>query len=183
MNFSKSFLIAIFFLLAVSIYSQKYKVKYGITAGWNYSNVYAIDEKGEPSGYLSNGGELYGGLALEKQITEKSYIMSGVAASYTYVITFVEISLFFKYNSFGKFSIIGGPKLYYIPDEQYNHSIYFKRRLGISGNLGIDYRIFKKLNIEGYYSKQFVKQFDDNILTFYNAKRDVCRIRLIYFLN
>ncbi|WP_294268916.1 outer membrane beta-barrel protein [uncultured Chryseobacterium sp.] len=183
MSFSKCYIIAWFSLLPILAYSQKYPLKYGITAGWNYSNINAVDEKGEPSGYLSNGGELYGGLILEKQISQKSYIQSGALVSYTYVITFIEIPLFYKYNFHKKFSIMGGPKLDYLPDEQYNHSIYFKRRFGVSVNLGLDYHIFKKFNIEGYYSKQLVKQFDDNILTFYDAKRDVYRIGITYFIN
>ncbi|WP_294283263.1 hypothetical protein [uncultured Chryseobacterium sp.] len=183
MNSSKSYLTALFLLIAAFTYSQKYPMKYGITAGWNYSNVNAVDEKGEPSGYLSNGGELYGGITLEKQVSQKSYIQSGALVSYTYVITFIEIPLFYKYNFYREFSVIGGPKLDYIPDEQYNHSIYFKRRLGVSANLGINYQIFKKFNIEGYYSKQFIKQYDDNILTFYGTKRDVYRVGITYFIN
>ncbi len=129
------------------------------------------------------GGELYGGITLEKQVSQKSYIQSGALVSYTYVITFIEIPLFYKYNFYREFSVIGGPKLDYIPDEQYNHSIYFKRRLGISANLGINYQIFKKFNLEGYYSRQFVKQYDDNILTFYGAKRDVYKVGITYFIN
>ncbi|GEN76240.1 PorT family protein [Chryseobacterium hagamense] len=181
MNFSKSSLIALFLLSAVFTYSQKYPLKYGIKAGWNFSNIYAIDEKGEPSGYLSNGGELYGGLVLEKQITKRSYLQSGALVSYSYVITFVEAPFFYKYNFYKKLSVIGGPKLDYIPDEQYNHSLYFKRRMGVSANFGVDFEIFKKINIEVYYSKQLVKQYDDNILTFYDAKRDVFRIGVAYY--
>ncbi len=69
-NIEGRFLNVLFFLFTIFTYSQKYPVKYGIKAGWNYSNVNAVDEKGEPSGYLSNGGELYGGITLEKQITK-----------------------------------------------------------------------------------------------------------------
>jgi len=165
----------------VLFFSQKYPVKFGIKAGWNYSNVNAIDEKGQPSGYLSNGGELYGGIALEKQISEKSYIQSGFIASYTYVITFLELPIFYKYNFYKNFSLFVGPKLDYIPDEQYNHSLYFKNRLGVSANLGIDYLISNHFTLEGYFSKQLVKQYDDNILTFYDAKRNIYRVGVTYY--
>jgi len=180
-SIEKFLLNALFSTLSIYTYSQNYPLKFGIKAGWNYSNVNAIDEKGEPSGYLSNGGELYGGIALEKQISEKSYIQSGFIASYTYVITFLELPIFYKYNFYKDFSVFIGPKLEYIPDEQYNHSLYFKRRLGASANLGIDYQISKHFIIEGYFSKQLVKQYDDNILTFYDAKRNVYRIGLAYY--
>lgn len=184
-NIEKLFLNVLFLLSPFLCFSQgqDHPLKFGIKAGWNYSNINAIDNAGNPSGYLSTEGELYGGLALEKQITQKSYIQSGLIVSYSYVITFVEVPLFYKYNIYKRFSVIGGPKLEYIPDEQYNHSIYFTRRLGISATLGLNYKISKKFDAETYYSKQLVKQYNDNILTFYDAKRDVFRIGISYFFN
>lgn len=179
----KLFLSALFLFLSFLGFSQNYPLKFGVKAGWNYSNVNAIDENNEPSGYLSDGGELYGGIAIEKQIFEKSYLQSAFLVSYTHVITFLEIPLFYKHNFFKNFSLITGPKIEYIPDEQYNHLLYFKKRFGLSANLGIDYKISQHFNIEGYISKQFVKQYDDNILTYYNAKRNVYRIGLTYFFN
>ncbi|WP_165787341.1 hypothetical protein, partial [Chryseobacterium piscicola] len=80
-SIEKKLLNALFLLLSIFAFSQDYHLKFGVKAGWNYSNVNAIDDKGEPSGYLSNGGELYGGIVLEKQISEKAYIQSGFIAS------------------------------------------------------------------------------------------------------
>ncbi|MBW7674227.1 outer membrane beta-barrel protein [Chryseobacterium chendengshani] len=172
---------ALFLFSSALCFSQGYPIKCGIKAGWNYSNINAVDNVGEPSGYLSDGGEIYGGIALEKQFSEKSYIQSGFIASYTYVITFLEIPIFYKYNFYKNFSVFAGPKLDYIPDEQYNHSLYFKKRLGVSANLGIDYKISKHFTLEGYFSKQLVKQYNDNILTFYDAKRNVYRVGVNYY--
>ena len=180
-SIEKKILNALFLFSFVLCYSQNYPLKIGVKAGWNYSNINAVDENGDRSGYLSNGGELYGGIALEKQISQKSYLQSGLVVSYSYVITFVEIPIFYKYNFFKDFSLITGPKIEYIPDEQYNHSIYFKKRLGFSANLGVDYKISEHFSVEGYLSKQFVKQYDDNILTFYEAKRNVYRLGLAYY--
>lgn len=182
-SIDKKFTNAIFCLLSLFYYSQNTPLKYGLKAGWNYSNINAIDNKGEPSGYISTGGEIYGGLALEKQIATHSYLQSGAIISYSYVITFIEFPFFYKHNILKQLSILGGPKLDYIPDKQYNHSLYFKKRLGVSANLGLDYQISKHFSLEGYYSKQLVKQYDDNILTFYDAKRNVYRIGLNYYFN
>lgn len=174
----------LFLLTAIFIYSQKYPLKYGVKGGWNYSVVNAVDEIGQPSGYISGIiDELYGGFALEKQITQKSYLQSGLLISYTDAITFVELPIFYKYNFYRKFSLLAGTKIEFIPDEQNNQFIYFKRRVGFSLNFGIDYQIFKNFLLEGYFSKAFVKQFDDNILGFYDSKRNVYRIGLTYFIN
>lgn len=72
-----------------------------------------IDEKGEPSGYLSNGGELYGGITLEKQILQKKYFQASLLVSYTDRITFIELPIYYKYNFYKKFSLLAGPKLNY----------------------------------------------------------------------
>ncbi|KAA0130403.1 PorT family protein [Chryseobacterium sp. SN22] len=181
MSFSKSF-IAIFFLLAVFTYFQKYPLKYGIKAGWNYSNVNAVDEDGESSGYLSDViDEAYAGFVLEKQISKTSYLQAAPTVSYTESVTFVELPIYYKYNFYRKFSFIIGPKLNYIPDEQYNNFYYFRRRFGISGDIGLNYRVSNHFILEGSFSKGFTKQFDQLILTYYQAKRDVYRVGIIYF--
>jgi len=182
MSFSKSF-IAIFFLLAVFTYSQKYPLKYGIKAGWNYSNVNAVDENGESSGYRSDIiDEAYAGFVLEKQISGKSYLQVSPTVSYTESVTFVELPIYYKYDFYRKFSFVIGPKLNYIPDEQYNNFYYFRRRFGISADIGLNYKISDHFTLEGSFSKGFTRQFDQLILTYYQARRDVCRIGLIYFL-
>jgi len=156
-------------------------VKFGIKARWNYSNVNAIDEKGEPSGYLSNGGELYGGLNLEKQVSEKSYVQTSLLVSYTDRITFLELSLYYKYNFYKRFSMLIGPKINHIPDDEISHPYNFKRRFGISGDLGVDYKISNHFIVEGTFSKGFTKQYDDLILTYYDAKRNVYRVGVTYY--
>lgn len=177
--------LSVLFLLIVNLlFSQKYPLRFGIKGGWNYSNVDAIDSEGKPSGYRSDIiDELYGGLAVEKQLTEKSFIQSGLLISYTGAITFLEMPIFYKYNFYKKLSVFGGPKLDYIPDEQYNWSYYFKKRFGLSANIGIDYQISKKLSAEAYYSRGLVKQYDQPVLDYYDSKRNVFRIGITYFFN
>lgn len=183
MNYFKFYLIALFLPLAVFTYSQKYPLKYGIKAGWNYSSVNAVDENGEPSGYLSDIiDEAYAGFVLEKQISGKSYLQVSPTVSYTESVTFVELPIYYKYDFYRKFSFVIGPKLNYIPDEQYNNFYYFRRRFGISADIGLNYKISDHFTLEGSFSKGFTRQFDQLILTYYQARRDVCRIGLIYFL-
>ncbi len=182
-NIEGRFLNVLFFLFTIFTYSQKYPIKYGIKAGWNYSNVNAVDENSEPSGYLSNGGELYGGIALEKQITKKSYIQSGFVISYTDAITFLEIPIYYKAYIYNNLSIIIGPKFNYIPDSEESQPYYFRKRFGMSGDIGMNYKISKYFIIEGIFSKGFTKQYDDLLLSYYHARRDVYRIGLIYLIN
>lgn len=162
-------------------YAQKSPVKFGVKAGWNYSNVHAIDENGESSGYLSDGGEVYGGLTLEKQILEKSYIQANLLVSFTDRVTFLELPIYYKYNFYNRFSFIIGPKLNYIPDSEESQPYNFERRLGISGDLGIDYKISKHFIVEGTFSKGFTKQYSDLVLTYYHARRNVYRIGISYY--
>lgn len=140
-----------------------------------------IDEKGEPSGYLSNGGELYGGITLEKQISQKKYFQASLLVSYTDRITFIELPIYYKYNFYKKFSLLAGPKLNYIPDDEISQPYNFKRKVGISGDLGIEYKISNHFIIEGTVSKGFTKQYDDLILTYYDAKRNVYRLGVNYY--
>ncbi|REC56252.1 hypothetical protein DRF62_04090 [Chryseobacterium piscium] len=180
-SIDKLLLSACFFFASFLCYSQNYPLKFGIKAGWNYSNVNAIDEIGERSGYLSNGGELFGGIALEKQISKKTYVQTSFLVSYTDRVTFLELPLYYKYNFYKKFSLLAGPKLNYIPDDEISQPYDFKRRVGISGDLGIDYKISNHFIIEGTVSKGFTKQYDDLILTYYDAKRNVYRLGVAYY--
>lgn len=168
----------------ICIYSQNYPIKYGVKAGWNYSDVNAIDKKGEPSGYLSDIiDEAYAGLVVEKQITSKSYIQLGALVSFTDRITFLELPVYYKYNFYKKFSFFVGPKLNYIPDSESSQPYHFRKRLGISGDIGIDYKLSSHFIVEANYSKGFTKQYDDLILTYYQARRDVYRIGISYYFN
>ncbi|ASK31107.1 hypothetical protein CEY12_13760 [Chryseobacterium sp. T16E-39] len=174
----------LFLLLSIVIYSQRYPVRFGVKAGWNYSSVNAIDENGNSSGYTSDIiDEAYVGVILEKQISQKFYIQVSSIISYTESVTFIELPLYFKYNFYKNFSFLAGPKLNYIPDEQYNNLYFFRRRFGISGDIGLDYKISKRFLVEGNFSKGFTKQFDQLALTYYQARRDVYRIGLTYFFN
>ncbi|UFH31054.1 porin family protein [Chryseobacterium sp. C-71] len=170
------------YCIPIFINSQNYPLKFGIKAGWNYSNINAIDEYGNPSGYLSGIiDEAYGGFLIEKQISPKSYIQVTPTVSFTESVTFIELPIYFKYNFYNKFSILVGPKLNYIPDEQYNNFYYFRKRFGVSGDIGVDYKISNHFTIEGTISKGFTKQFDQLVLTYYEAKRDVYRIGVTYY--
>ncbi|MBO6184051.1 MAG: PorT family protein [Chryseobacterium sp.] len=180
-SIEKLILHALFIFFTVFVFAQKYPLKYGIKAGWNYSNVNAIDEKGESSGYLSNGGELYGGVSLEKQISTKSFLQSNILISYTDRITFLELPIYYKYNFYKRISVLVGPKLNYIPDSESSQPYYFKRRFGISGDIGLDYKISQHFNLETTFSKGFTKQYDDLILTYYNARRDVYRLGVTFY--
>lgn len=179
----KRFLIV--FLLAISsiAYGQNNSIRFGIHAGWNYSNVNAVDEKGDASGYLSNGGEVYGGIVLEKELRSKSYIQLRALVSYTDRVTFIEMPVYYKYNFYHNFSVFAGPKLDYIPDSESSQPYNFRRRLGISGDLGVDYKISGHFTIEGSFSKGFTKQYDDLVLGYFEARRDVYRIGVTYFFN
>ena len=174
----------LFLLIGGLLLSQKYPVRFGVKGGWNYSVVNAVDKEGQPSGYVSGIiAELYGGLALEKQLTPKSYIGSGVLVSFTDSVTFLELPVFYKYQFYKNFSFLAGAKLDYIPDEQYNTFFYFRKRFGISANIGIDYKISKRFTAEAYYSRGLVKQYDDLILEYYDSKRNVYRVGITYFFN
>ncbi|GEN76241.1 hypothetical protein [Chryseobacterium hagamense] len=180
----KKFLKFSLIFFSTFLFSQKYPVKYGIKAGWNYSNVNAVDEKGEPSGYVSDIiDEAYAGFILKKQISSKSYLQVAPTVSYTESVTFVELPIYYKHDFYRKFSFIIGPKLNYIPDEQYNNFYYFRKRFGISGDIGLNYKISDHFMIESSFSKGFTKQYDDLILTYYQARRDVYKLGLIYFIN
>lgn len=178
------FLIFIFSFISIFTFSQNYPIQFGIKAGWNYSDVDAIDELGEPSGYLSGIiDEAYAGFVVEKQISAKSYIQITPTVSYTESVTFVELPVYYKYNFYTKFSLLAGPKLNYIPDEQFNNFYYFRNRFGMSADIGLDYKLSKHFTIEGTFSKGFTKQFDQLVLTYYEAKRDVYRIGITYYFN
>lgn len=173
-----------FILLSIAMFSQIAPLRIGVKGGWNYSNVNAIDENGDRSGYLSGViDEFYGAFVLEKQISVKSYIQIAPTVSFTDAVTFIELPIYYKYNFYKNFSVLVGPKINYIPDAQNNNFYYFHNRLGISADLGLDYKLSKHLNIEGTFSKGFTKQFDQQALTYYGAKRDVYRVGVTYFFK
>lgn len=180
---NKSFFL-LFTFLPFLFFSQSGSIRYGIKVGWNYSVVDAIDNNGEISGYISGIiSEVYGGLVVEKQITQKSYIQTGFLFSFTESVNFIELPIFYKYNFYKDFSVLLGPKIEYIPDEQFNNNYYFRKRFGLSANLGIDYKISNKWIAEAYYSKAFVKQYDDLDLGYFQSKRNVYRVGISYFFN
>lgn len=113
----------------------------------------------------------------------KSYIQLRTIVSYTDRVTFIEIPVYYKYNFYNNFSVFVGPKLNYIPDSESSQPYHFRRRLGIGGDIGIDYKISNHFTVEGSFSKGFTKQYDDLILTYYQARRDVYRIGLTYYFN
>ncbi len=163
-------------------YCQNYPVKFGIKAGWNYSSVNAIDENGEPSGYLSDIiDEAYAGFLIEKQISVNSSVQVSSIVSFTESVTFIELPMYYRYNFYKNISVLVGPKLNYIPDEQFNNFYYFRRRLGISTDIGIDYKLSDHFTVEGTFSKGFTKQFDQLVLTYYGARRDIYRIGVTYY--
>jgi len=170
-----------FLWISALMFSQDYPVKFGVKAGWNFSNVNAIDEIGGISGYISNGGEVYGGLVVEKQILPKSLVQISTIVSYTDRITFLELPVYYKYNFYNRFFFLVGPKLNYIPDDEISQPYNFNRRFGISADIGINYKISNHFTLEGTFSKGFTKQYDDLILTYYQARRDVYRIGVNYY--
>ncbi|MBK1894905.1 outer membrane beta-barrel protein [Chryseobacterium paridis] len=175
---------ALFLLLSIAIYSQQYPLKFGLKGGWNYSNVRAIDENGDRSGYRSDIiDEAYVGFAFEKQVLEKSYLQSVLLVSFTDRVTFLELPIYYKYNFYKKFSFFAGPKLNYIPDDEISQPYYFRRRFGLSVDLGVDYKLSNHFLLEGSFSKGLTRQYDDLALTYYQARRDVYRVGLIYFFN
>ncbi|STA51377.1 Uncharacterised protein [Chryseobacterium carnipullorum] len=93
-------------------------------------------------------------LFLEKQISEKAYIQSGFIASYTDAITFIELPVLYKYNFYKNFSVIAGPKINYIPDDETSQPYNFKRRFGISVDLGIDFKNFKSFHCGRHFFKR-----------------------------
>jgi len=116
-------------LISAITFSQDYSVRFGVKVGWNYSNVNAIDEFGQPSGYLSDIiDEAYAGILIEKQISPKSYLQISPTVSFTESVTFIELPMYYRYNVYKRFSVLVGPKLNYIPDEQYNNFYYFRKR-------------------------------------------------------
>ncbi len=142
----------------------------------------ATDENGEPSGYTSDIiDEAYAGLTLEKQISETSFIQPSLLISFTDRVTFLELPIYYKYKFYNRFSLVAGPKINYIPDSEKSQPYYFRRRFGISGDIGLHYKITEHFTLEGSFSKGLTKQYDDLILTYYQARRDVYRIGLIYF--
>ncbi len=171
-----------FLWISALMFSQDYPLKLGVKAGWNYSNVNAIDEFGQPSGYLSDIiDEAYAGILIEKQISLKSYLQISPTVSFTESVTFIELPMYYRCEVYKRFSVLVGPKLNYIPDEQYNNFYYFRKRLGISADIGINYKISNHFTLEGTFSKGFTKQFDQLILTYYQARRDVYRIGVNYY--
>ena len=138
----RKIIFSIIILNSILIFSQNYPSRYGMKGGWNYSNIDAVDNLGEKSGYISGIiDEVYVSMFLEKQISQKSYLQSGLLFSYTESVNFIELPLFYKYNFYKNFSFLIGPKIEYIPDKQYNNFYYFKNRFGLSANLGIDYSL------------------------------------------
>ena len=169
-------------LISAITFSQDYPVRFGVKAGWNYSNVNAIDEFGQPSGYLSDIiDEAYAGILIEKQISPKSYLQISPTVSFTESVTFIELPMYYRYNVYKRFSVLVGPKLNYIPDEQYNNFYYFRKRFGISADIGVNYKISNHFTLEGTFSKGLTKQYDDLILTYYQARRDVYRMGVNYY--
>jgi hypothetical protein len=151
LNIEGKTLNVLFFFASIFIFSQNYPIKYGVKVGWNYSVVDAIDNEGNLSGYISPIiDEIYGGLAIEKQFSPKSFIQTGLLVSYTESVTVLELPIFYKYNFHKRFSSLLGVKIDYLPDEQYNQFYYFRNRFGFSLNLGLDYKISKKLSTEAY---------------------------------
>ncbi|MGI9650887.1 hypothetical protein [Chryseobacterium sp. RLHN22] len=176
------FLNVLFLLFSLSFFSQTTNLRVGIKAGWNYSNVSAVDENGEKSGYISGIiDEVYGAVVFEKQISMSTYLQVAPTISFTDAVTFIELPIYYKYNFYKDLSLLVGPKINYIPDEQNNNFYYFRNRFGFSADIGVEYKLSKRFNIEGTFSKGFTKQFDQLALTYYGARRDVYRVGLTYY--
>ncbi|WP_294286038.1 hypothetical protein, partial [uncultured Chryseobacterium sp.] len=84
--------------------------------------------------------EAYAGFVVEKQISEKSYIQSNLLISFTDRVTFLELPIYYKYNFYKRFSLVIGSKLNCIPDSEESQPYYFRRRFGVSGDIGLNYK-------------------------------------------
>ncbi|MFC6268834.1 PorT family protein [Frigoriflavimonas asaccharolytica] len=162
------------------IQTEKYW-KFGLKGGLNQSNIRALDNMGDKSGYI--GTELYGGFVSEYHFDDSNAIQGSTIVSYTQAVTIIEIPIYYKYKLKKDFSIFAGPKLNYIPDPQGNSFYFFPNRLGISADIGVDYQILNNFFVEGSFSKGFTEQINQNALEYYNGKRDVLRLGLVYFLK
>lgn len=172
--------LSIFFFTINLVKSQNTRNwKFGVKGGLNQSVINAKDSNGEKSGYI--GTEIYGGFVAEYQIKEKHFFQTSGLISYTDHITFIELPIYYKYNIWNEISVFGGGKISYIPDNYDFWFYYYRKRLGYFADIGADYKIFKNFYVEALFSKAFTKQIDDNALEYYDGKRNVYRLGLVYF--
>ena len=167
-------------IIASNLFVQsqiKDNTKIGLKVGYNNSIINGVESGGDKTGYVGN--ELYFGAFVSRIINEKVNLQLELIYSYTEDYNFLELPLNVKYQLYNKWNLFIGPKIDFIVDEK--ESEYYKfNKLGISGDLGLQYSFTTQFFIETRYSKSFSEQITDFQLDINRGKRNTFRIGIGY---
>jgi hypothetical protein len=168
--------------ICVSLHGIAQGVKetnFGVKLGYNNSNISGKDSNGEATGYFGN--ELYLGLFVDKQLTNKTSLQLELIYSFTEDYNFLEIPLNIKYKVYRKLYLFAGPKFDFILDNDISEANYEYRNFGVSADLGVQYLIAMDFFAEVRYSIGFEEQLKRDIqLDINNATRNTFRIGIGY---
>ncbi|HEY0668828.1 MAG TPA: outer membrane beta-barrel protein [Sphingobacteriaceae bacterium] len=161
-------------LSCATLYSQPKKTTFGFKGGINQSEINAKELDGTKSGY--SGTELYGGFFADTRISNNFKLGNELLFSFTDDYHFIEIPLHLKYNLIEKWNVLLGPKLDYIVDRNDDWNNF--KKLGLSGEIGSQYRINRLFFAEVKYARSFTRQINSDFFDFYNGKRNTFRVGL-----
>lgn len=156
--------------------TNKIHSSFGLKGGLNRSIVNGRTTTGAKTGY--RGTEVYGSLFADFKLTQQWNFENELMFSWTDDYHFVEIPLHLKFKLSNKWKTFAGPKLDIILDNENDpfKSEYKFRHFGLSGELGVQYRITNWLFAETRYSQAFTRQVTDLALDINNAKRNTFRL-------
>ncbi len=156
-------------------------ISFSIKSGVNNSSTNGNDSQGQRSGYL--GTEAYGGLFLEKTVSENGSFEIGALISWTDIYTFLETPVVYKYHILKKWHVFSGVRIDFLlnPEEDLNQrGSEVINNIGFGIPIGVQYDISNTFFAETVYNFGFTKLASDNVLDILFARRNTFRVGVGY---
>lgn len=162
--------------LTVTAQQEKKLTPFGLKAGLNRSVVNGKEPDGTPTGFI--GLELYVSFFIDNELNEKWRFENEILFSFTDDYHFIEIPLRLKYQVHKNILLTAGPKLDFVLNN--DNQIYDFNNFGVSVEMGIQYKLTKRIISEFRYSAGLLPQINDYVLDIYDGKRNTTRLGLGY---
>lgn len=162
--------------LTVTAQQEKKLTPFGLKAGLNRSVVNGKEPDGTPTGFI--GLELYVSFFIDNELNEKWRFENEILFSFTDDYHFIEIPLRLKYQVHKNILLTAGPKLDFVLNN--DNQIYDFNNFGVSVEMGIQYKLTKRIISEFRYSAGLLPQINDYVLDIYDGRRNTTRLGLGY---
>ena len=178
----KTLLSVLFFSMTIMAHAQQTETSknnekqttFGFKTGLNHTQL-NLHEDPYNEKNKTVGAEVYVGLFSSSKLNEKLNIENEVLVLANLAHIFIELPIHLKYNFHDKWSVLIGPKIDF---SRFKINKTLQRGMGMSAEIGFQYKINKKYFTEIRYAKGVTGHFDDLNNDLLDGKRNTLRLGL-----